>query len=116
MSKISTKNILKKIFKSKTEKKVKKKVIAKKIGKTKKIGRILSEDNSEEEAINYINKNFNSIKKPTEKILYDYANINKGFEKYEIAIEYYTEFKKVKEILFLIQKLGTVKTVIRYLF
>ena len=62
--------------------------------KTKKIGRILSEDNSEEEAINYINKNFNSIKKPTEKILYDYANINKGFEKYEIAIKYYTELLK----------------------
>ncbi len=62
--------------------------------KTKKIGRILSEDNSEEEAIKYINKNFNSIKKPTEKILYDYANINKGFEKYEIAIEYYTELLK----------------------
>ena len=62
--------------------------------KTQKIGRILSEDNSEEEAINYINKKFNSIKKPTEKILYDYANINKGFEKYEIAIEYYTELLK----------------------
>ncbi len=62
--------------------------------KTKKIGRILSEDNSEEEAIKYINKNFKSIKKPTEKILYDYANINKGFEKYEIAIEYYTELLK----------------------
>ena len=62
--------------------------------KTKKIGRILSEENSEKEAINYINKNFNSIKKPTEKILYDYANINKGFEKYEIAIEYYTELLK----------------------
>ncbi len=62
--------------------------------KTKKIGRILSEDNSEEEAINYIDKNFNSIKKPTAKILYDYANINKGFEKYEIAIEYYTELLK----------------------
>ncbi len=63
--------------------------------KTKKIGRMLSEDNSEEEALNYINKNFNSIKKPTEKILYDYANINKGFEKYEIAIEYYTELLKI---------------------
>ena len=25
---------------------------------------------------------------------YDYANINKGFEKYEIAIEYYTELLK----------------------
>ena len=62
--------------------------------KTKKIGRILSEDNSEEEAINYINKNFNSIKKPTEKILYDYANINKGFEKYEISIKYYSELLK----------------------
>jgi len=36
MSKISTKNILKKIFKSKTEKKVKKKVTSKKVSKTKK--------------------------------------------------------------------------------
>ena len=37
MSKISTKNILKKIFKSKPEKKVKKKVTVKKISKVKKI-------------------------------------------------------------------------------
>ena len=37
MSKISTKNILKKIFKSKSEKKVKKKVTKKKVVKTKKI-------------------------------------------------------------------------------
>ena len=39
MSKISTKNILKKIFKSKTEKKVKKKVI-KKVAKSKKIKKV----------------------------------------------------------------------------
>ena len=37
MSKINTKNILKKIFKSKTEKKVKKKVAVKKVTKNKKI-------------------------------------------------------------------------------
>jgi CarD family transcriptional regulator len=37
MSKISTKNILKKIFKSKPIKKVKKKVTVKKVGKTKKV-------------------------------------------------------------------------------
>ena len=37
MSKISTKNILKKIFKAKPEKKVKKKVTVKKVNKTKKI-------------------------------------------------------------------------------
>ena len=37
MSKISTKNILKKIFKSKPEKKVKKKVTVKKVVKTKKV-------------------------------------------------------------------------------
>ena len=37
MSKISTKNILKKIFKSKPEKKVKKKVSLKKVGKVKKL-------------------------------------------------------------------------------
>ena len=39
MSKISTKNILKKIFKGKTEKKAKKKVAAKKVTKTKKVTR-----------------------------------------------------------------------------
>ena len=65
--------------------------------KTKKIGRILSEDASEDEAIIYIDKQFNSIKSPTIKILYDYANINKGFEKYEIAIKYYTELLKKVE-------------------
>ena len=37
MSKISTKNILKKIFKAKSIKKVKKKVTVKKVGKTKKV-------------------------------------------------------------------------------
>jgi CarD family transcriptional regulator len=37
MSKISTKNILKKIFKSKPEKKVKKKVAIKKVSKVKKL-------------------------------------------------------------------------------
>ena len=37
MSKISTKNILKKIFKTKSEKKVKKKVSVKKVSKTKKV-------------------------------------------------------------------------------
>ena len=37
MSKISTKNILKKIFKAKPEKKVKKKTAAKKVSKTKKV-------------------------------------------------------------------------------
>ena len=37
MNKISTKNILKKIFKSKPEKKVKKKVAVKKVTKSKKV-------------------------------------------------------------------------------
>tara|TARA_Y100001970_G_scaffold262345_1_gene346465 strand:- start:834 stop:2507 length:1674 start_codon:yes stop_codon:yes gene_type:complete len=59
--------------------------------KTKKIGRIISEDSTEDDANVYINKHFNSIKNPTIKILYDYANINKGFGKYEIAIQYYTD-------------------------
>ena len=39
MSKISTKNILKKIFKTKPIKKVKKKVTVKKVGKTKKVNK-----------------------------------------------------------------------------
>ena len=40
MSKISTKNILKKIFKTKSEKKVKKKVATKKVSKVKKIAKV----------------------------------------------------------------------------
>ena len=40
MSKISTKNILKKIFKTKPEKKVKKKVTVKKVSKAKKVVKI----------------------------------------------------------------------------
>ena len=39
MSKISTKNILKKIFKTKSEKKVKKKVTTKKVVKLKKVSK-----------------------------------------------------------------------------
>ena len=39
MSKISTKNILKKIFKSQPEKKVKKKVTTTKVVKAKKVGK-----------------------------------------------------------------------------
>ena len=42
MSKISTKNILKKIFKSKPEKKVKKKVTAKKVVKAKKVKKVVT--------------------------------------------------------------------------
>ena len=42
MSKISTKNILKKIFKGKTDKKVKKKVSKKKVVKAKKAKKIIS--------------------------------------------------------------------------
>ena len=44
MSKISTKNILKKIFKGKSEKKVKKKVTVKKVVKTKKIKKIITKN------------------------------------------------------------------------
>ena len=42
MSKISTKNILKKIFKAKPEKKVKKKVTVKKVNKAKKIKKVVA--------------------------------------------------------------------------
>ena len=59
MSKISTKNILKKIFKGKTDKKVKKKVSKKKVvkaKKTKKAKKIISKTNEVKPEIKKVKK------------------------------------------------------------
>jgi tetratricopeptide (TPR) repeat protein len=64
--------------------KIKKQIILKELG--------------QDEAYNFINLKFKKIKKPSIKILFDMANIMKGFEKHQIAINYYDEIlSKINE-------------------
>ena len=58
--------------------------------RVKKIGKILSEEGKENEALKFTEKYFNSTSKSSVKMLYDMANIYKRFEKYEEAIKYYS--------------------------
>ncbi len=58
--------------------------------KIKKITQILGDQKGEEEALKYIEKKINNLKNPSNKILYDIANIYKKFKNYEKAIEYYS--------------------------
>lgn len=55
----------------------------------KKIALIISNTKNEDESLRYIKKEFNLIKNPNYKILYDLANIYKNFGKYEEAINFY---------------------------
>jgi len=52
---------------------------------------IISKELGEEQAYNFIKSKFEKIKKPSIKILFDMANIMKGFKKHQIAINYYNE-------------------------
>jgi len=52
---------------------------------------IISQELGQEQAYNFLNSKFKKIKKPSIKILYDMANLVKGFEKHQIAINYYNE-------------------------
>jgi len=58
--------------------------------KTKKITQFLAEQKGDEIALTYIEKKINNFKNPSNKILYDIANIYKKFKNYEKAIEYYS--------------------------
>ena len=58
--------------------------------KTKKIAQFLVEQKGDEVALTYIEKKINTFKNPSNKILYDIANIYKKFKNYEKAIEYYS--------------------------
>ena len=59
--------------------------------KIKKKTQIIKKKDSSETAFNYINKKFNSFDSPNLKIIFDMGNISKNFEKYELAIKYYSE-------------------------
>ena len=57
----------------------------------KKIGKILSESGKEDESLEFTEKNFKLINKPSVKTLYDMANIYRSFKKYDNAIKNYSE-------------------------
>ena len=59
--------------------------------KIKKKASIISNELGTEESLNFINSKFKKIKNPSLKILFDMANITKGFEKYETSIVYYNK-------------------------
>ena len=56
----------------------------------KKESQIISKEINPEESLKYIKSNFEKIKKPNEKILFDIANFYKNVKEYEQAINYYT--------------------------
>ena len=59
--------------------------------KIKKKASIISNELGTEESLNFINSKFKKIKNPSLKILFDMANITKGFEEYETSIVYYNK-------------------------
>ena len=59
--------------------------------KIKKKTHIISKEEGEKQSFNFINSKFKQIEKPSVKILFDMANIAKGFKKYNLAIDYYSE-------------------------
>jgi len=58
--------------------------------KTKKITQFLAEQDGNDVALAYFEKKINNFQNPSNKILYDIANIYKKFNNYKKAIEYYS--------------------------
>ncbi len=59
--------------------------------KIKKKAAIIAQKYNEERSKNFINSEFKKIKNPSIKILYDMANITKGFKEYAESINYYNK-------------------------
>jgi len=53
--------------------------------------KIILKEKGTEQSSNYLNTNFKKIKNPSEKILFDMANLSKSFKKYDEAIMYYNK-------------------------
>ena len=53
--------------------------------------KIILKEHGTERSSNYLKTNFKKIKKPSEKILFDMANLSKSFKKYDEAIKYYNK-------------------------
>ena len=58
--------------------------------RVKRTSKIISKQENKFKSINYIKAKFDQIKKPSQKIIFDMANIYKNFKKYNKAIELYT--------------------------
>ena len=67
--------------------------------KIKKLANIIFYTEGEKESIAFIFSKFKKIEKPSPRIIYDMANIFKGFKKFEPAIKYYNELISNKNIL-----------------
>ena len=59
--------------------------------KIKRNSQIILKEKGTEESLNYLKENFQKIKNPSEKILFDMANLLKSFKKYDEAIKYYNK-------------------------
>ena len=59
--------------------------------KIKKKASIISKELGKQDSLNFINSKFKKKKNPSLKILFDMANITKGFEEYESSIVYYNK-------------------------
>ncbi len=59
--------------------------------KLKKEAQIISKETNQKESLNYLKANFEKIKKPNEKILFDIANFYRNAKEYDQAISYYTK-------------------------
>ena len=56
----------------------------------KQIAKIIEKQKNKKSSLNYIENKFKSIKNPNIKILFDMANIYKGFREYKKSIKYYS--------------------------
>mgnify|MGYP001374009813 CR=1 FL=1 len=59
--------------------------------KLKKEAQIISEQQSDDASLDFINTQFKSIKNPSIKMIFDIANFNKNAKKYKVAILYYDQ-------------------------
>jgi tetratricopeptide (TPR) repeat protein len=59
--------------------------------KLKKEAQIISKKQNNDASLKFININFNKIKNPSIKIIFDIANFNKNAKKYKEAIKYYDQ-------------------------
>ena len=57
----------------------------------KKEAQIISKETNNEESLDFINSNFEKIKDPSIKMIFDIASFNKNSKKYEKAIQYYNQ-------------------------
>ena len=59
--------------------------------KIKKKSQIILKEANQQKSLSFINSEFKKIKKPSIKILFDMANLNKSFKNYRVAIDFYNQ-------------------------